>query len=362
MSGVLRGLARPIIAAPMAGGPSTPDLVSAVGAAGGMGFLAGGYVGADRLAALIEDVRRRGDAVFGVNVFVPGNDGVDMEAVESYARRLDDEARRLGVTLGRARYDDDDFAAKLAVLDERPVPVVSFAFGLPDAAVVDVLHGRGTEVWVTVTDPVAAADAARIGVDALVVQGIEAGAHRGGPGGPGSPSDSAVDAVDAVDAYGLLPLLRLVAARTPVPMVATGGIGDGASIAAVLAAGAAAAQLGTAFLCCPEAGTSEPHRGVLGSDRGTRLTRAFTGRWARGIVNRFLLAHEGAAPAAYPHVHHLTSPLRAAARAAGDAETLHLWAGQAHPLIRSLPAAELVDRLGAETNAAITALAARMPV
>jgi nitronate monooxygenase len=351
---VLRELVRPIIAAPMAGGPSTPELVAAVGAAGGMGFLAGGYVGADRLAAAIEEVRRREVATFGVNVFVPGSDSVDVVAVESYARRLDDEARRLGVTPGRAGYDDDDFAAKLAVLDRRPVPVVSFTFGLPDAAAVEALHARGSEVWATVTDPAAAADAARIGVDALVVQGIEAGAHRGGPG---DVNQSAV-----ADGFGLLPLLRLVAARTPVPMVATGGIGDGASIAAVLAAGAAAAQLGTAFLCCPEAGTATPHREVLGSDRGTRLTRAFTGRWARGIINRFLLAHDGAAPAAYPHVHHLTSPLRAAARQAGDAETLHLWAGQAHPLTRRLPAGELVDRLATETNTAIAALTARTPV
>jgi nitronate monooxygenase len=148
-------------------------------------------------------------------------------------------------------------------------------------------------------------------------------------------------------------------------LVAGGGIADGASVAAVLAAGAAAAQLGTAFLGCPEAGTSGPHREALGTDRATRLTRAFTGRWARGIVNRFLLAHDAAAPAAYPHVHHLTTPLRAAARDAGDAESLHLWAGQAHALIRSRPAGELVEQFmteaGTALRAAAEALAAHPP-
>ncbi|HEU5158173.1 MAG TPA: nitronate monooxygenase [Streptosporangiaceae bacterium] len=349
MSRVLRELVRPIIAAPMAGGPSTPELVAAVGAAGGLGFVPAGYLRADRLAAAIKDVRDHGVTNFGVNVFVPGDPAADAAALESYARRLAGDADRLGVALGEPAYDDDDYAAKLAVLGELRVPVVSFTFGLPGEAVVDELHAGGSEVWVTITDPATAPDAARIGADALVVQGMEAGAHRGGPG---DTADAA-----AAEAYALLPLLRLVAARTSTPMVATGGIADGASVAAVLAAGAAAAQLGTAFLGCPEAGTSGPHRDALGTARPTRLTRAFTGRWARGIVNRFLLAHDAAAPAAYPQVHHLTAPLRAAARGSGDAEALHLWAGQAHALTRRLPAAGLIEQIMAEADAAVRAAA-----
>ncbi|HZB33738.1 MAG TPA: nitronate monooxygenase [Streptosporangiaceae bacterium] len=229
MSRVLSELARPIIAAPMAGGPSTPELVAAVGAAGGMGFVAGGYVGADRLAAAIEEVRGRGVRDFGVNVFVPGDAAADFgSALESYARRLEGDARRLGVALGEARYDDDDYAAKLDVVGRARVPVVSFTFGLPGRSVVDDLHSRGSEVWVTVTDPATVPAAVGIGADALVVQGMEAGAHRGGP-------DDADDAA-AAEAYALLPLLRLVAARTATPLVAGGGIADGASVAAVLAA------------------------------------------------------------------------------------------------------------------------------
>jgi nitronate monooxygenase len=132
------------------------------------------------------------------------------------------------------------------------------------------------------------------------------------------------------------------------PVVAAGGLGDGAAVAAVLAAGAAAAQLGTAFLRAPEAGTHPAHKAALATDTPTALTRAFTGRLARGLVNRFLLDHDSAAPIAYPHVHHATAPLRAAARRAGDANGFNLWAGQAHTLAEERPAAEIVARLARE--------------
>jgi nitronate monooxygenase len=132
-----------------------------------------------------------------------------------------------------------------------------------------------------------------------------------------------------------------------------------AGIAAVLAAGASAAQLGTALMLTPEAGTSAPHRAALHADAGTALTRAFSGRTARGIVNRFLREHSAEAPAAYPEIHHLTAPVRAAARERGDAEALNLWAGQAYPLSAEQAAGELVRRLGAEARAALAAAAAR---
>jgi nitronate monooxygenase len=181
-------------------------------------------------------------------------------------------------------------------------------------------------------------------VDALVVQGVEAGAHRGG--------------LDDRDELALLPLLRLVTSRTELPLVASGGIVDGAGLAAVLVAGASAAQLGTAFLRCPEAGTAAVHREAVVTRTPTELTRAFTGRRARGIVNRFLREHEDA-PAGYPAVHHLTSPLRAAARTAHDPGVVNLWAGQTHELARELPAGEVVAELLDEARAALADLAAR---
>jgi len=181
-----------------------------------------------------------------------------------------------------------------------------------------------------------------------VVQGSEAGGHRGG-----------FEDVEGSE-LGLLAALQLIGAAVDVPLVATGGIATGRAIAAVLAAGAAAAQLGTSFMRTEEAGTSAAHRDALAADAPTALTRAFTGRTARGIVNRFLREHSAAAPAAYPEVHHLTAPLRAAAREQGDADGLHLWAGQAHPLAPEGPAGELVRRLAADAAAALSEAARRI--
>ncbi len=167
------------------------------------------------------------------------------------------------------------------------------------------------------------------------------------------------DGLDDSSDFALIPLLRLVARETELPLVAAGGIGDGASVAAVLAAGASAAQIGTAFLRTPEAGTSAPQRAALAGDGPTAITRAFTGRRARGIVNEFMRAHADA-PAGYPQIHFVTAPLRAAARAAGDAETINLWAGQAYQLAEELPAADLVGKLGAEARAALAAATNRV--
>jgi nitronate monooxygenase len=327
---VLSALDAPIVLAPMAGGPTTPDLVAAVTEAGGFGFLAGGYLDADALGAAVADVRARTDRPFGVNLFLPG------------------ERRDVG---GEPRWDDDGYPAKLALLLADPVPVVSFTFGCPDPDDVSRLHAAGSEVLATVTTPAEARRAVAAGVDGLVVQGAEAGAHRGlFDDDPADPAGG--------EQYGLLALLRLVAAAVDLPLVAAGGIVDGAGVAAVLAAGAVAAQLGTAFLACPEAGTKPAHRAALADASGppTAITRAFTGRPARGIRNAFLDAHTAAAPAAYPQVHHMTRPIRAA----GDPATTNLWAGQAYPLVRPLPAGELVATLLAEAHEAASRAAGRL--
>ncbi|MFC4016462.1 nitronate monooxygenase [Micromonospora sp. GCM10011542] len=343
---LLSTLRCPIVAAPMAGGPSTPALVAGVSAAGGLGFLAAGMIGTDRMVADVAEVRARTDRPFGVNVFLPGDTDVDEAAVRAYAQRLAPEAARHAVTLGEPTGGDDAYPEKLAALLADPVPVVSFAFGLPDREAVAALRERGTEVWATVNRPDAATAAVGLGVDAVVLQGTEAGAHRGG-----LPDD---------DDYGVLPLLRLVAAAgCDRPLVAAGGIADGAGLAAVLAAGAAAAQIGTAFLRCPEAGTSPMHRAAVASAAPTALTRAFTGKRARGIVNDFLRRHDPSAPAGYPQVLHLTRPLLATARRDGNAEVANLWAGQAHSLAREVPAGEVVTELTADARAALAVAADR---
>jgi nitronate monooxygenase len=342
---MLERLAVPIVQAPMAGGPSTPRLAAAVSGAGGLGMLAAGYRTADGLREDVAAARGLGAARLGVNVFVPPAARTsDRRALDRYAEAIADDLRRAGVAAGRPRFDDDGFAAKLESLLADPVDVVSFTFGCPGPAVVAELRQAGSAVWVTVTTPAEAAQAAAAGADALVVQGLEAGGHRG------SFADD-----DGRDEPGLLALLQLVRAAVDLPLVGTGGIADGRGVAAVLAAGARAAQLGTAFLLCPEAATSAPHRAALATGARTALTRAFTGRLARGIENGFLREHSGQAPRAYPEVHHLTAPLRAHGRAIGDGEVLNLWAGQAHALAREVPAAQLVQELAGEARRALDA-------
>jgi len=331
----------------MGGGPSTPQLAAAVAGAGGVGFLAGGYLSAEALAADVAATRELTPR-FGVNLFVPGAPADD-GALAPYLTELESEARRYGVELGEARYSDDEFEGKLAVLVEAPAPVVSFTFGLPAVEAVSRLHEAGSEVWITVTSAAEAQLAATIGPDALVVQGAEAGAHQG------SFEDREVEPV------GTLPLLQLVRAAGDLPLVASGGIATGPGVAAALAAGAAAAQLGTAFLLADEAGTAETYRTGLTGGGETRLTRAFTGRRARGLVNRFLAEHPDA-PSAYPEIHYATAPIRAAARAAGDPEGINLWAGQAHELAAPAPAAEIVARLDTEAREALAHASARWPV
>ena len=339
----------PIVQAPLAGGPSTPELTAAVSGMGAFGFLAAGYKAPDAVRADIARVRELTDAPFGVNLFLLHEPAVDREAVAAYARQLEIEAARYGVGLGEPRYEDDAFEEKLALVIAERLSVASFTFGCPTAAVVERLHEREIAVLVTVTDVDEALRAAACGADALVVQGFEAGGHRG-----------SFDDADEHGLVALLPLLRLVARAVDLPLVASGGIADGPAVAAVLAAGAWAAQIGSAFMLTPEAATSAPHRDAFGRPERTVLTRAFTGRRARGILNRFLTRHEDA-PSAYPHVHHLTAPLRAAAREAGDAETINLWAGQAYRLAERLPAAALVRRWCDEAAAALDAAERKLP-
>jgi nitronate monooxygenase len=342
MALVLHSLKLPIVQAPMAGGASTPALAAAVGQAGGLGFLAAGYKSADAVAQDIATLRSSGDAPFGVNLFSPPAVEAPAETVAAYARTLAADAERLDVALGEPRYDDDGYRAKLDLVVRERVPVVSFTFGCPGRDTVAELHSHDIAVWITVTDAAEALEATEAGADALIAQGTEAGGHRAYFRDDGEHEE-----------YGVLSLLRILRTETELPIIATGGLMDGPAIAAVLVAGAAAAQLGSALMLTPEAGTSAPHRARLAISGPTRLTRAFSGRTARGIVNRFMEDHDADAPRAYPQVHHLTSPLRAAARAVGDADAVNLWAGQGHALARSEPAAALVRRLAADAAAAL---------
>jgi len=216
----------PVVLAPLAGGPSTPELCAAVSDAGGLGFLAAGYLSASELATRIERTQALTSRPFGVNLFVPGASG-DVARVAAYAQRLAGDAEQVGVRLGEPRWDDDDWAAKLDLLAGSPVALVSVTFGCPSNEDIVRLKRSTGEVWVTVTTVDEARQAQEAGADCLVVQGAEAGGHRGG-------------FTDEHEGLGLLALIQLVRASTSTPLIATGGIMTGAGLAAVLAAGARA--------------------------------------------------------------------------------------------------------------------------
>lgn len=348
---ILDQLSIPIVLAPLAGGPSTPELTAAVSNAGGLGFIPAGGLTAGMLANLLAETNELTSAATGVNVFVPGTPAAP-GTVEAYAVTLADDARDAGVNLGAPQFEDDDWTAKIELLLSAPPPVVSFTFGCPDRSVIERFWLTGSEVWVTITTPAEAEQAVDSGADVLVVQGIEAGGHRG------TFRDDPAE--DDANGLGLLPLLQLVQAAVDVPLVAAGGISTGAGVAAVLAAGAAAAQLGTAFLRCPEAGTFNAERQALAGDGPTVLTRAFTGRAARCIGNRFVERHTADAPAAYPEVLHLTAPLRAEGRAGHDPGLASVWAGQTHQLGERRPAGLLALELASQARAACEQAALRL--
>ncbi|MBQ1081053.1 nitronate monooxygenase [Nocardiopsis sp. B62] len=325
---------RRILQAPMAGGTSTPALVHAVDGAGGLGSLAAGYLSAEALADRIAEVRALGTEVFGVNVFVPSGSPAPASVLDDYRSDLAEEAQRLGSEVGPAGHDDDAWDAKIDLLVNTPVSLVSFTFGCPSATVLERLREAGSATVVTATTVEEARTAVARGADGVCAQGLEAGGHR-----------ATFDPAQGDD-RPLLTLLNEVVRAVDVPVVAAGGIMTGEDVVAALTAGATAVQLGTAFLRCPESGAQPAHKAALADPAfgETSLTRAFTGRPARGLTNRFMVEHPDA-PAAYPEVHHMTRPLRAAAARAGDTGGMALWAGAGFRQARELPAADLVGEL-----------------
>ena len=339
MTSLLQSLERRVVAAPMAGGPSTPELVAAVGGAGGLGFLAGGYLTADALAERIADTRDLTAVPFGVNLFVPADLDRDRDraAVQEYADRLRFGARRLGAKLGSIDwYDRDHFEDKVTLLLDDPVAVVSFTFGIPPQHVIEALHACGTEIVITVTDPDEALAAARAGADALCIQGAAAGGHR-------STHDAA--AIPNEDSW--TELLRRCRSVSALPLIVGGGIMTRAQVEFAVQSGAAAVQCGTAFLLTDEAGTSAAARAGL-TDRSLTqsvVTRAFSGRPARGVRNEFIEQFDDFAPPVYPVVDQLTKPVRAAAAADGNYQWVSLWAGTGWEAARTGPAAAVVEAL-----------------
>jgi NAD(P)H-dependent flavin oxidoreductase YrpB (nitropropane dioxygenase family) len=338
----------PLIAAPMAGGPTTPALVAAAGRAGALGFLAAGYKTPEAVAAEIAEVRTAG-VPFGVNMFAPSPVPVTPDVFRRYADLIQDEADVYGIDLSAAQPadDDDHWRDKIDLLLDSPVPVVTFTFGIPGRDVIAALRAAGTITGQTVTSPEEARRAAEAGVDLLAVQSLDAGGHYGMLTPVRKPTGEGT----------LTELVAKVRAVTDLPILAAGGLATAESVAAVLQAGATAAVTGTALLLADEAGTSPVYRAALtaaqeastseSAGTATVITRAFTGRPARGLANLFTARYSAVAPAGYPALHHLTRPIRAAAAAAGDPGRVNLWAGTAFRHAVAQPAGQILTGLAA---------------
>jgi nitronate monooxygenase len=336
------GVRLPIIQAPMAGGPDTPELAAAVGEAGGLGSLGCGYQSAEAIGELVARTRSRTSKPFSLNLFVRDDAQDDAEAREHVMPILAAFRQELALPAhGGPAKPPPSFAAQLAAVVRTRPRVFSFTFGLPTAAQVSELRAANILVIGTATSIDEAEALAALGVDAVCAQGSEAGGHRG------TFIGRAEDAL-----VGTMALTRQIVARIRLPVIAAGGIMDGAGIRAALALGATAVQLGTAFMLCPEAGTHPAHRAHLVSAeaRRTVVTRAFSGRAARGVRNRFTDAFEGIAAAPFPQQQELTAELRAAAAARGRTDLMQMWAGQGASLLRELPAAALVHALAVEAG------------
>ncbi len=342
------GLTLPIIQAPMAG-TSTPKLAAAVSNAGGLGSIGVGAVDAVGAEAMIAAVREGTNRAFNVNVFAHQPAQADAAREAAWLEALTPLFREHGAeppTALREIYKTILADAPMqALLAEAAPPVVSFHFGLPGPDFVAALKAAGGVLIASATSLDEALAARRAGMDAVVAQGYEAGGHRG-VFDPAAPDDR----------LGTLALTRLLVTQSGLPVIAAGGIMDGAGIAAALKLGAVAAQLGTAFIGCPESSADAAFRTALFSPAAhhTTLTAAISGRPARCLANRFTAwaAQAPAQPAAYPIAYDAGKALNAAAKAAGEGGFGAQWAGQGAPLARALPAAELVRVLGEELAAA----------
>ncbi len=333
------GIDHPILLAPMAGGPSTPELVAAVSSAGGLGSVGASDLSPEQIAEGCRRIRALTDRPFGLNLFAGGYVTPPRLQARAALEVVAEAHARLGLPPpAQPTLPPDPFPEQLAaVLDARPV-LFSFTFGVPGADDLARVRARGILVAGTATTVDEARELAAAGVDAIVAQGAEAGGHRGTFRG----------AFEAA----LVPTLELtasIARAVSVPVIASGGLMDGRDVARALAAGAEAAQLGTAFLPCPESGASPAYKQALLAARAdtTVLTRAFSGRPARGLANAFIAAVEGRPGAIlpYPVQNALTRAMRKEAAKRGEAGYLSLWAGQGVARARPLPAAELVRRL-----------------
>jgi len=340
------GLSIPVILAPMGGDPSTPELAAAVSNAGGLGSLAAAYSNPERIANDTARNRELTPRPFAVNLFSPQAQlplSGDIGTVADFLRPFHE---RLGLNPPELPQKPiENFDDQFEAVCKAAPPIVSFTFGLLPQKATERLKAQGAYLIGTATTVQEAKQLEQAGVDAIVAQGSEAGAHRG---------TFAAPAEEAL--IGTVALVPQVKDATRIPVIASGGIMDGRGIVAALALGASAVQMGTAFLVCKEAGTSAAYREALAKAREdqTTVTRAFSGRMARGLRNEFIEQWNaaGLTHLPYPWQNAFTQPMRRAAAKAKQADLLSLWAGQGVRMLRERPAGELIAELKAEMEQA----------
>jgi nitronate monooxygenase len=343
------GLTVPIIQAPMAGGPSSQELVAACSAAGALGSFGFAYTQPDDMRKQSAFVRSKTDRPLGINLFVsPQPEPVDPGAQRSALEAVAGYYKELGLPAPEPVREPyaPDLQAQLAAVEEIRPRVFTTHLGVLPKEGIKAIQSRGIVVGGSATCVAEAKQLEQLGYDFVIAQGGEAGGHRG---------TYLRDPYEALT--GTFALVRLIVRAVKLPVVAAGGIMDGAGIAAVLALGAQAAQLGTAFIPCPESGAPQVHKDSLLAARedDTRITEKFSGKPARGLANRFMKEMERAPQLVFPAQNKVTGTLRQASAKAGKPDFVAMWAGQAAPLSRALPAAELIARLETETLAAIQA-------
>jgi len=336
------GISHPIIQAPMAGGPSTPELVAAVSNAGGLGSIGAGYLSPEQIEVGISKVKELTKRPFSVNLFIPEISNT-VEPDDKVLKKLEEFSIELGVgppeVPGPPKYTFED---QLAVILDNDVPVFSFTFGVPGKNIIDRVRERNIAVIGTATCVEEGVLLQEAGCTAIVAQGSEAGGHRG-----------TFQATAGTPMIGGLALVPQLVDEVQIPVIASGGIMDGRGIVASLSLGASAVQMGTAFLSCVEAAVPGPWLDSLLSskDTSTVLTNAFSGKYARGIKNRFIeemSSFENEIPH-YPLQNSLSRPLRNAAKEKGDRDFMSLWAGQGVAMSRRCTAKELIDMLVSES-------------
>jgi nitronate monooxygenase len=349
-------LTHPIIQAPMAGGGDTPRLVAAVSEAGAIGTIGAAYLTPAQITESARTVRSLTARPFGINLFAPLKSPDVPRDARAAVERVTPFYAEMGLPAPASPKppDGDAFGKQLAAVLETDAALFSFTFGMLPPDAIAAVKRRGMLLAGTATTVDEAIALEKAGIDAVVAQGSEAGGHRG-----------SFLAEFESSMVGTIALVPQIVDAVRVPVIASGGIMDGRGVAAALALGGSAVQLGTAFLTCEEAGASDAYKEEIlrAREHETRLTRAFSGRPARGIVNRFMreIDPHPEAILPFPLQNALTRPLRTAASKAGRTEFLNLWAGQGVRMARRQRAAELVARLAVEADAAIARLAAAVP-